>query len=63
MEPCHDQYCNCRNNNLYIHTCNRPVCNNSNFKNHDQPADHANVYCYRSALPKLSGTDASNDIE
>src|SRR5688572_27054871 len=50
MEPCNNQYNNCRNFNLYIYSCCRSVCCAGNIEYRDHSSDHSNICSSGSAL-------------
>src|SRR5579863_3985499 len=59
MGSCHQQY---RNNNLYIYSDSRTVCNHSNTHHHCEPERAANICCRGSLLFRCSDPCPANNI-
>ena len=50
MESGHDQHGHCRNQDVYLHPCFGPVCQNSNAGYHDSITEHPDLYADRAVV-------------
>src|SRR5438046_2664214 len=62
MESCNNQYVNKRNNDLYIYSNSRTVCNNSNDGYCDYKSNHTGVYTDRTTMSKHNSAVATINI-
>src|SRR5213079_1607373 len=62
MESCNNKYNNSWNNDIYIYSNSRTVCNNSNDGYCDYKSNHTGVYTDRTTMSKLNSAVAAINI-
>src|SRR5260221_144308 len=62
MESCNNQYINKRNNDLYIYSNSRTVCNDSNDGYCDYKSNHTSIYTDRTIVSELKCTGITWNI-
>src|ERR1035437_2893464 len=62
MESGNNKYINNRNSNVYVYSCCRTVCHNSNDGYCCDQSDHTNVHTGRAAVSELNTSCTSSNI-